>query len=323
MPSQVSSSPARDTGRGSPGPGLGRLLGPAGRGLSVCLVLALPVWAGAAPEEAPGGAGLGDEVERLQGEVKRLEATVEELQAGRAEVAEEMRALRAEMQRLARPAAASGQAAQSAGAGSQAPAKIAANPQKKAADSAQAAAEPAEQRTVLASSEPEEVGQSKREGRRDGAERDLLERRGGVLVRAGALVTEPRLQYAHVSRNRIQISGFAVVPALVIGRIDSAEIERDIFAFALKEVIPASEPRLEGTAIDLEIEPAGFRCRACAHEFGLADTPGKADEDESEAIHFIPELAHAFLECPKCKSPDFELVQGRGVSIASIEGEAG
>ena len=77
------------------------------------------------------------------------------------------------------------------------------------------------------------MGQSKREGRRDGAERDLLERRGGVLVRAGALVTEPRLQYAHVSRNRIQISGFAVVPALVIGRIDSAEIERDIFATSL------------------------------------------------------------------------------------------
>ena len=41
----------------------------------------------------------------------------------------------------------------------------------------------------------------------------------------------------------------------------------------------------------------------------------------NEAIHFIPELAHAFLECPSCQSPDFELLQGRGVSIGAIEGD--
>jgi hydrogenase nickel incorporation protein HypA/HybF len=104
-----------------------------------------------------------------------------------------------------------------------------------------------------------------------------------------------------------------------IGELQS--IERDVFAFALKQVIPASEPRLEGTAIDLEIEPAGFRCRACGDAFGLADTGGPADEEESEAIHFIPELAHAFLGCPRCQSPDFEVTAGRGVVLQRLEGE--
>jgi hydrogenase nickel incorporation protein HypA/HybF len=104
-----------------------------------------------------------------------------------------------------------------------------------------------------------------------------------------------------------------------IGELQS--IERDVFEFALKEVMPASEPRLAGTAIDIEIEPAGFLCRACGHAFALADTKGPADEDESEAIHFVPELAHAFLACPECRSPDFEVTGGRGVVLQRLEGE--
>jgi len=100
-------------------------------------------------------------------------------------------------------------------------------------------------------------------------------------------------------------------------------IRAETFEFALREVLPAREPRLTDTELVLEIEPAQFRCRPCSHVFSLADTGGPQGKDESEAIHFIPELAHAFLECPNCNSPDFELLQGRGVSIASIEGESG
>lgn len=100
-------------------------------------------------------------------------------------------------------------------------------------------------------------------------------------------------------------------------------IQADSFEFALREVLPAREPRLAGTRLVLKIEPARFRCRPCSHEFTLAEAGGPQGDDESEAIHFIPELAHAFLECPGCHSPDFELLQGRGVSIGSIEGESG
>jgi hydrogenase nickel incorporation protein HypA/HybF len=47
----------------------------------------------------------------------------------------------------------------------------------------------------------------------------------------------------------------------------------------------------------------------------------KIKDDEAEAIHFIPEVAFVHARCPKCGSPDFEILKGRGVSIASIKGE--
>jgi len=65
-------------------------------------------------------------------------------------------------------------------------------------------------------------------------------------------------------------------------------------------------------------EPAAFRCRACAHLWPLAEAAG-IGEEEREAIHFLPESAHAYLRCPGCGSPDFELAAGRGVSIESVE----
>jgi hydrogenase nickel incorporation protein HypA/HybF len=107
--------------------------------------------------------------------------------------------------------------------------------------------------------------------------------------------------------------------AVRIGELQ--RIKKETFEFCLKEIIPASEPRLASTVISLEIEPARFGCRPCGHEFELAETAGPTlGRDESEAIHFIPELAHSFLRCPKCQSPDFEVKGGRGISIDYVEG---
>ena len=47
----------------------------------------------------------------------------------------------------------------------------------------------------------------------------------------------------------------------------------------------------------------------------------KQRHDISWPIHFVPELAHAYLRCPDCSSADFEVLGGRGVSIDAIEGE--
>jgi hydrogenase nickel incorporation protein HypA/HybF len=69
-------------------------------------------------------------------------------------------------------------------------------------------------------------------------------------------------------------------------------------------------------------EPAAFRCRACGRLWLLAESPG-IGEVEREAIHFLPESAHAYLRCPGCGSPDFELAAGRGVAIESVELEGG
>jgi hydrogenase nickel incorporation protein HypA/HybF len=103
-----------------------------------------------------------------------------------------------------------------------------------------------------------------------------------------------------------------------IGELQS--IDPEVVRSAFQIVRPADEPRLEDVRLELEIEPARFRCRACEHDFGLADVEGMENADTREAIHFVPELAHAFLGCPACRSVDFDVVAGRGISIASIEG---
>ena len=115
--------------------------------------------------------------------------------------------------------------------------------------------------------------------------------------------------------------GMATIQRIGVRIGELQQIRRDVFEFAIRELMPATEPRLAATAIDLETEPARLQCRACGHAFGLSDTPGPGGEAESEAIHFIPELARSFLRCPRCGSPDFEVVEGRGVAIAFLEGE--
>ncbi|UCE84771.1 MAG: hydrogenase nickel incorporation protein HypA [Deltaproteobacteria bacterium] len=97
-------------------------------------------------------------------------------------------------------------------------------------------------------------------------------------------------------------------------------IEREVFEFALREVLPASEPRVADARFRVATEPTRLRCHACSHAFRLSDTSSPLDPDAAESIHFIPELAHSFLCCPVCRSPDFEVIEGRGVSIERIEG---
>jgi hydrogenase nickel incorporation protein HypA/HybF len=115
--------------------------------------------------------------------------------------------------------------------------------------------------------------------------------------------------------------GFSQIRSIEVRIGELQRIRPDVFEFALKQVLPASEPRLESTRITLEMERARLRCRACGREFGLADASGPVGHDAAEAIHFVPELAHSFLCCPDCASPDFEVRGGRGVSIESIEGQ--
>jgi hydrogenase nickel incorporation protein HypA/HybF len=61
-----------------------------------------------------------------------------------------------------------------------------------------------------------------------------------------------------------------------------------------------------------------LKCRVCATtwQFNLK----KLDKATAEAIHFVPEAAHTFVKCPRCGSPDFEIVSGRGVWLQDIKG---
>jgi hydrogenase nickel incorporation protein HypA/HybF len=114
--------------------------------------------------------------------------------------------------------------------------------------------------------------------------------------------------------------GLGTITRIVVRIGELQRIQKEVFRQALEAVTPESEPRLAAAEIVLEIQPARFRCRPCQHRYTLADTGPELDHESLESIHFIPELAHIFMECPSCRSPDFEVVEGRGVWIEALEG---
>ena len=61
-----------------------------------------------------------------------------------------------------------------------------------------------------------------------------------------------------------------------------------------------------------------LKCRVCGTiwQFNFK----KIDKATAVAIHFVPEVAHTYINCPNCGSPDFEIVSGRGVWLDHIKG---
>ena len=109
------------------------------------------------------------------------------------------------------------------------------------------------------------------------------------------------------------------------------QIDWEIFEMALREIsqslpVRASQqtgqtPSVANARTELEKEDAILKCRACEKEWAFSNALERLSEDEREFIHFVPEIAHTYIACPECKSPDFQFVKGRGVWIDSIIGE--
>lgn len=93
------------------------------------------------------------------------------------------------------------------------------------------------------------------------------------------------------------------------------QIDQEIFEFALSQL---QSPLLKKAKFNFETIKAELKCKVCGHQWSFSSE--NLSEDVSEAIHFIPEIAHTYLKCPKCGSPDFEVSVGRGVWLDSIKG---
>jgi len=93
------------------------------------------------------------------------------------------------------------------------------------------------------------------------------------------------------------------------------QIDQEIFEFALSQL---RSPMLKNAKFSLETVKAELKCRVCNHKWKFSTK--NLNEDVSEFIHFVPEIAHTYLKCPKCGSPDFEILTGRGVWLDSIKG---
>lgn len=93
------------------------------------------------------------------------------------------------------------------------------------------------------------------------------------------------------------------------------QIDLDAFRFALEQL---SRQHSMEMRFELKEERAEFRCRVCGRTWPFRRE--ELDPEVQEAIHVVPEVAHAFVKCPSCGSPDFEVIRGRGVWIESIRG---
>ena len=98
------------------------------------------------------------------------------------------------------------------------------------------------------------------------------------------------------------------------------QIERDIFRFALKEIMNEKHMTSKNIKLHIKTERARLRCIRCGYSWGLHEILQNTTADEAEAIHFIPEVALVHTRCPHCGSPDFEIKKGRGVTITSLKG---
>jgi len=93
------------------------------------------------------------------------------------------------------------------------------------------------------------------------------------------------------------------------------QIELDILEFALSQL---KTLKLKNTKFNIQTAKAELKCRVCGHKWFF--NKEKINEEIAEAIHFVPEIAHTYIKCSKCGSPDFEILKGRGVWLESIKG---
>jgi hydrogenase nickel incorporation protein HypA/HybF len=93
------------------------------------------------------------------------------------------------------------------------------------------------------------------------------------------------------------------------------QVELGILKFALSQLKPAN---FQNAKFRITRAKTTLKCRVCGHTWLFKKQ--QLDKSTAEAIHFVPEVAHTYIKCPKCGSPDFEITEGRGVWLENIKG---
>jgi hydrogenase nickel incorporation protein HypA/HybF len=79
-----------------------------------------------------------------------------------------------------------------------------------------------------------------------------------------------------------------------------------------------ADPLFRGAKFRILKAKSALKCRVCGTTWEYNSK--KLDNATAEAIHFVPEVAHTYVKCPKCGSPDFEITSGRGIWLEDIKG---
>ena len=93
------------------------------------------------------------------------------------------------------------------------------------------------------------------------------------------------------------------------------QVEQDILSFALSQLKVAS---LKNAKFHISKAKTTLKCRICGNTWLFRKS--KLEEKTAEAIHFVPEVIHVYVKCPKCGSTDFEIIGGRGIWLEGIKG---
>jgi hydrogenase nickel incorporation protein HypA/HybF len=93
------------------------------------------------------------------------------------------------------------------------------------------------------------------------------------------------------------------------------QVEPPILRFALKQM---ADPLFSRAKFRILKAKSTLKCRVCTTTWQYNSK--KLDKATAEAIHFVPEVAHTYVKCPKCGSPDFEIASGRGIWLEDIKG---
>jgi hydrogenase nickel incorporation protein HypA/HybF len=93
------------------------------------------------------------------------------------------------------------------------------------------------------------------------------------------------------------------------------QVEREILKFALNQL---KTDKFKQARFRITRAKTTLKCRACGAAWLFKKQ--KLDASTAEAIHFVPEVAHSYVKCPCCGSPDFEIIAGRGIWLENIKG---
>ncbi|MEO3993640.1 MAG: hydrogenase nickel incorporation protein HypA [Desulfurococcaceae archaeon TW002] len=119
-----------------------------------------------------------------------------------------------------------------------------------------------------------------------------------------------------VVRYLSSVVGDRRLKSVKIGLGELQSIDEEILKFALTELMKTKGYDLSEDSVLFVRRAARFQCRKCGYSWGLSEV--SLNTEDREAIHFIPEVIHAYVSCPKCGSRDFEVVEGRGVEIVEV-----
>lgn len=100
---------------------------------------------------------------------------------------------------------------------------------------------------------------------------------------------------------------------IILGKL--RQIDIDVFTFALNELLKLTKNELgiEVKDIAFEYEDIEVQCNRCGFKWRIDIE--SLEEPIKEYIHFVPDVVHTYISCPRCGSHDYEIVSGLGIAV--------